>query len=108
MNDLISREEAISAVGCAVFDYNHAAAELSRSVLLNLPAIDGQLMQHARWISVNEQLPEKYQRVLAYSPSMSESDIGPISIQRGFICARKYSCITHWMLLPEPPKEEKQ
>ncbi len=59
------------------------------------------------WICVNEQLPGKKQRVLAYSPYMAESDTGPISIQCGFICARKHLDITHWMPLPEPPKEEK-
>jgi len=60
-----------------------------------------------KWISVNERLPEKHHRVLAYSPHMAESDTGPISIQYGFVCARKYSDITHWMPLPEPPIREK-
>ncbi len=57
------------------------------------------------WISVKERLPEKRQRVLAYSPQMKESDIGPISIQWGFTCAQRNSDITHWMPLPEPPTE---
>ncbi len=60
----------------------------------------------SEWIPVNECLPEKRQRVLVYSPHMAESDIGPISIQWGFICPRRNSDITHWMPLPEPPMEE--
>ncbi len=62
----------------------------------------------SEWISVNERLPGKYQRVLAYSPSMSESDIGPISVKWGFTCAHRNSDITHWTPLPEQPGAENQ
>lgn len=57
------------------------------------------------WISVKERLPEHNERVLVYRPNMAESDIGPISIQWGWACRRKCSDTSHWMPLPEPPKE---
>ena len=54
------------------------------------------------WVSVAERLPEPESRVLAYAPSNKHSDTGPISVQNGSSC--KYE-ITHWMPLPQPPKD---
>lgn len=57
------------------------------------------------WISVKDRLPKENDRVLTYSPNMASSDIGGISIQWGWCCKTKVNDITHWMPLPEPPKE---
>lgn len=53
-----------------------------------------------RWISVEERLPEERKDVL-------------VALRRGEIAVDYYqpnrwgySDVTHWMLLPEPPKEE--
>ena len=47
----------------------------------------------------------KNDRVLVYRPEMKESDVGAVSVQFGWNCSRKKTDITHWMPLPEPPKE---
>lgn len=58
------------------------------------------------WISVKDRLPNDNQRVIVYRPDMSEIDVGDISIQWGWNCKRKKTDITHWMPLPEPPKDD--
>ena len=57
------------------------------------------------WISVRDGLPNKDDRVLVYRPSMEDSDVGPISIMRGWN-SRRDKEVTHWMPLPSLPKEE--
>ena len=59
----------------------------------------------AEWISVKDRLPMKNDRVLVYRPEMKESDVGAVSVQFGWNCRRNKTDITHWMPLPEPPKE---
>ena len=52
-----------------------------------------------KWISVEERLPPKYTDVLVYNGS----------IHQDFICSTgnfyDFYNVTHWMPLPEPPKE---
>lgn len=60
----------------------------------------------SEWISVKDRLPEDNQRAIVYRPEMSESDVGAVSVQFGWNCKRKKTDITHWMPLPEPPKED--
>jgi len=60
----------------------------------------------SEWISVKDRLPKEKQRVLVYHPDMQDADTGPISVQWGWICHKKWNDVTHWMPLPEPPKED--
>lgn len=64
-------------------------------------------VQQMRWISVEERLPEEKQRVIVRCERVGTSvgwilwgnwmtDIGPGAGK-----------VTHWMPLPQPPKEEK-
>lgn len=53
-----------------------------------------------RWISVKERLPEDGKYVLAYS---ADDDYMTVEARHKFDAFQ----ITHWMPLPEPPKEEK-
>jgi hypothetical protein len=59
----------------------------------------GELYEKTKWISVKDRLPEKYVGVLVYNGSIHED----------FICSSGYFYdtldVTHWMPLPEPPKE---
>ncbi len=60
------------------------------------------------WISVKDRLPEEGQKVLTY---LGEFDgcrtnyliLCPYPI---WACLLETEEVTHWMLLPEPPKEE--
>lgn len=54
------------------------------------------------WISVKDRLPEPNERVLAYFPKMRDSEAVMLP-SKGW-AVNKY--VSHWMPLPEPPKEE--
>lgn len=58
-----------------------------------------------RWISVDERLPKRDERILVYRPCSERSDTGPVSVQWGWICNKKIPEASYWMPLPEPPKE---
>ena len=55
--------------------------------------------QEARWIPVTERLPENGEYVLAYS---ADDGFATVEARHKFEVFQ----ITHWMPLPEPPKEE--
>ncbi len=67
-------------------------------------------MQKPRWIPVTEQLPEDGSDILAVQSCCGEVRIIPANYDRGVwydcIFNRIAEHITHWMPLPEPPKEE--
>lgn len=63
-----------------------------------------------KWISVKDRLPEKGQQVLAYNPTDKEE---PFWVDYLFLNANKelrwdmgVNEVTHWMPLPESPKEK--
>lgn len=62
-----------------------------------------------KWIPVTKRLPENEQDIIAYMDDGEESRIIPCNYSRGvwFDCMfdKKANHITHWMPLPEPPKE---
>ena len=57
-----------------------------------------------RWISVNEREPRRLQRALIYSPAGNRIASG-VYTEVGFITHAVRGEITHWMEIPEPPKE---
>ena len=63
-----------------------------------------------RWIPVADRLPEDGQDILAIQSYTDEVRIVPANYDRGvwYDCFfnRVATHITHWRLLPEPPKEE--
>lgn len=66
-----------------------------------------------KWIPVTERLPNKYRHVLAYVPTMKlkrsqavcEAWLGEGEIWHSSTIPVYQNNVTHWMPLPEPPKE---
>lgn len=65
------------------------------------------------WISVKDRLPEVYAKVLCYFPNkrygsqIAVSYFESNAIESGMCAdAFKHGKPTHWMPLPEPPKED--
>lgn len=62
-----------------------------------------------QWISVEDRLPEEYNRVLGYVEELN--DLGTshfiwnvsYSTHHGWLDNLKHCKVTHWMPLPEPP-----
>ena len=70
-----------------------------------------ELEAQTQWISVEDRLPETFQRVLALT---TDYDLDPVhtlvhfnGVRAGFLAVggRKDKNVTHWMPLPTPPKE---
>jgi hypothetical protein len=61
-----------------------------------------------KWISVEDRLPEKYHQVLVYGQNGLQIDYyaGAKSICGNPLFMISEAKATHWMPLPEPPKEE--
>ena len=64
------------------------------------------------WISVKDRLPELEEDVLAYDPSLESISVGYLSAFLGHnptwvidFGQSISDCVTHWMPLPEPPKQ---
>lgn len=82
---------------------------MHRDTLAMIQQLEAQI---PKWISVEERLPETYSTVLvAYKDAYGETSVGA-----GILCnyadwvghgfAMKRDAVTHWMPLPEPPKED--
>jgi hypothetical protein len=67
-----------------------------------------------QWISAKDRLPENEQDVLAYLDDGEETRIAPCNYANGgwfdcmMNCVVVLRHVTHWMPLPEPPKEADQ
>lgn len=82
---------------CKMFDVALDAAE----------AIEQLEAQQPRWISVKEREPKNLQRALVYSPACNRIE-SMVYTEVGFITQAGMGEITHWMEIPEPPKEENE
>lgn len=79
----------------------HTSKDVRR--LLSLPT-----MSVPQWISVKDRPPEDNDRVIAFRPYEAEVSAYRYSVMWGWALKTSvsHSGITHWMLLPEPPKGE--
>jgi hypothetical protein len=99
MNEYISRKDAL----WIAFLTN--ASEETKERLQNWAAADVQPVD--RWISVEDRLPENYIEVLVYDTDCGIV-IGWYDKEIGDFVAEFISpldAVTHWMPLPEPPKD---
>lgn len=69
----------------------------------NLPAAD--VVERPRWISVKERMPEDGKNVLAYEGG-GFYFLDWCSDGKWVVASASTAVVTHWMPLPEPPKEE--
>lgn len=60
-----------------------------------------------KWIPVSERLPEDNERVIAYRPMEADASAYKYCVMWGWSVkvSMRHGGITHWMPLPEPPKE---
>ena len=101
--EYIGRKEAILAV-------RHAWAKglEPTQYIEQIPAADVIEKKHGCWISVRDRLPEDQVEVLVATRSKN----GVRNIDKGYLAIdhfihRGRAEVTHWMPLPEFPKEEK-
>lgn len=96
--------------GCP-YDGTTCDNELNNDALAYIQQLEQRLVEvnktSPRWISVKEREPERLQRVLAYSPVGNKTASG-VYTEVGFITQAPMGEITHWMEIPEPPKEENE
>ena len=78
-----------------------------------IPAAD--VVEWTRWVSVTERLPSPMRAVLVWAPYKHNIFMAYLQGNKWYvwgpddICCHnwpEYHAITHWMPLPEPPKEE--
>lgn len=62
------------------------------------------VQEERRWISVTERLPKKPTKCLVYTKRGEYDGYEITYYNEGFYL--QYSDVTHWMPLPEPPKED--
>ena len=58
-----------------------------------------------RWIPVTERLPEPFEEVLAYDATEKRIEYACMTPHKEWYGVVMSHAVTHWMPLPEPPKE---
>ena len=96
-------EICIADKSCRDCPYNNGNCDmqLERDALAYIQQLEA---QQPRWISVKEREPKNMQRALVYSPAGNRIASG-VYTEVGFITQALIGEITHWMEIPEPPKE---
>ena len=115
----MTREEAIVLLECSATEAvgvlaattePSAAVQLQRCVDAYDMAISA-LREQSQWISVKERLPETYTNVIVLHEN-GHTGIewrykhSPCYKTANFLFDPLYGEVTHWMPLPEPPKED--
>jgi hypothetical protein len=64
-------------------------------------------MTMAEWISVNDRLPTVHENVLVWDSTIKEVEVASMTMCNEWFGVMACDTVTHWMPLPEPPKEGK-
>lgn len=105
-------EICIADKSCRDCPYNNGNCDmqLERDALAYIQHLEQRIVEvnktSPRWISVKEREPKRLQRALVYSPAGNRIASG-VYTEVGFITQAVMGEITHWMGIPEPPKEGK-
>lgn len=90
-----------------LYDKAARAQDHGYARMLNMTAKRMQeLEEKQRWIPVTERLPEYGQEVIVYSGNVLKPVVYGIHYWNKEF--NSWAHITHWMPLPEPPKEEER
>lgn len=102
--DPMARDEIIKALRQFIhqFDGRDVGDYFVEDVLEAAADLLEQDAKKTSWISVKDRLPEPNERVLAYFPGTRDSEAVMLP-SKGW-AVNKF--VSHWMPLPEPPKEE--
>ena len=115
MAEYISRDKAIELIQprvkpSTVYGEGYLQAiEHASDMLTLMPAADVQ--PAPQWISVKERLPEIGRSILIYYPKWDGDEIQVAKLDDDMlfdICGEfdvRLGVVTHWMPLPEPPKD---
>lgn len=101
------------------FDLYSPHAEISDEYQLCRAVVDMLEQDAPGWISVKDRLPKENGTYLVFAPTYSGGSSSGLDCTNGVMFARwrkhwsievgyyrRPNCVTHWMPLPEPPKEE--
>jgi hypothetical protein len=106
MADLIERDAVLHDISTECSNayeakYYEAQVALTRAkrIICDAPSVN-------RWISVEDRLPEVYEKVLTYSDNGIIYDNFRLNLKDGLVVWSQGWCITHWQPRPEPPEKE--
>ena len=98
--------------GCDSCPYEYCGEDCQNLCGYAADAIEELLAAVPKWISVEERLPKSGERVLIMFKPFEDDE----NISIGWLTKSDFDCyddsvnffrsVTHWMPLPEPPKEE--
>ncbi|MBS7237881.1 MAG: DUF551 domain-containing protein [Bacteroidaceae bacterium] len=101
------REKLVELVKSAIIDWEHG--DVSEWIADNLIS-NGVTVQE--WISVKDRLPKPFVSVLVHMPgeepfpTVREGFISNDGIWQSAMFRREPGEVTHWQLMPQPPKGE--
>ena len=100
MTEFIDKTQAVVAVRFALTEGGSIAKRIRE-----IPAAD--VIERPRWIPVEEGLPEFGEEVLAVRRFGDRQEVitAHIAVEKNGHSWWSAANITHWMLIPEPPKE---
>lgn len=105
-DDAISREYCLDTIAKLPLNWEYGlGVEDCYKIVENAPSIDGQV---CKWISVEDMLPKNGQIVFCYTKYFYEvlqwDDDSEQWCGQNSVNEKHY--VTHWMPIPEPPKED--
>ena len=95
--------------GCDSCSYEYCGEDCQNLCGYAADAIEELLAAVPQWISVEDELPDVAEKVLTYNGDfVSENWLCTVASKVGRVNVWAYSegFVTHWMPLPESPKEE--
>lgn len=99
------------------YDGVHCGLDCALGIIEDIPAADVAPVKHGKWISVKERLPEEHENVLVAVKSpffvtllnIDEMEYDEVKEEKTWLLHERGDYkITHWMPLPEPPKEAEE